>query len=58
MSANFGGTELGRALTGVLSSRRTDVPSSLFVLTDGEVSVIVAFDANSPLIRIYVRPMM
>ncbi|KIP04027.1 hypothetical protein PHLGIDRAFT_121049, partial [Phlebiopsis gigantea 11061_1 CR5-6] len=36
MSANYGGTEMRSALQQAFSLRKTDVPTSVFVLTDGE----------------------
>jgi uncharacterized protein YegL len=36
LEANFGGTEMAAALEFSIKSRRTDIPTSLFVLTDGE----------------------
>lgn len=38
MRANFGGTEIRRALDSVFCVRKTDRLTSLFVLTDGDVS--------------------
>lgn len=38
MTANFGGTELRNALADVISKRRSSMPTSVIVLTDGEVS--------------------
>lgn len=40
MEANYGGTEIRQALQHVLNSRTTSMPTAVFVLTDGEVSVI------------------
>lgn len=37
MEANMGGTELESTLTSVLASRSATRPTSVFVLTDGEV---------------------
>lgn len=39
MTANYGGTEIQGALEHVLRTRKTDLPSAIFVLTDGEVRV-------------------
>ncbi|KIP02807.1 hypothetical protein PHLGIDRAFT_130535 [Phlebiopsis gigantea 11061_1 CR5-6] len=36
MTANYGGTEIQGALEHVLRTRKTDLPSAIFVLTDGE----------------------
>ncbi|GAA5822106.1 hypothetical protein JCM11251_004859 [Rhodosporidiobolus azoricus] len=36
MDANFGGTEMRNALDSVFKERKKDVPTSLFVLTDGD----------------------
>lgn len=38
MLSNYGGTEIQSAITKVFLSRKTDVPTAVFVLTDGEVS--------------------
>lgn len=38
MDADFGGTEMRKALDATFSSRKTDKPTSVFVLTDGDVS--------------------
>ena len=40
MSANFGGTEMLAALEKVFRSRCAQLPTSCFVLTDGEVSIL------------------
>lgn len=37
MDANLGGTEIGPALTYLISRRNMSMPTSIFVLTDGEV---------------------
>ncbi|KAI0916398.1 hypothetical protein AcW1_008870 [Taiwanofungus camphoratus] len=37
MTANMGGTEIGAALNGAINSRVKTLPTSFFVLTDGEV---------------------
>ena len=37
MEADLGGTEIHGALNVTLSSRSFDVPTAVFVLTDGEV---------------------
>ncbi|PPQ89186.1 hypothetical protein CVT25_001154 [Psilocybe cyanescens] len=37
MDANMGGTEIESGVRNVLSSRNTSVPTSIFLLTDGEV---------------------
>ncbi|KAJ3111436.1 hypothetical protein HDU96_005696 [Phlyctochytrium bullatum] len=37
LKADLGGTEIQRALEAVFASRRTDMPTQVFVLTDGEV---------------------
>ena len=39
MQANYGGTEIRAALESVFTVRKTDRPTSLFVLTDGDVSL-------------------
>ena len=39
MSANYGGTEMRSALQQAFSLRKSNIPTSVFVLTDGEVSV-------------------
>lgn len=39
MAANYGGTNIGEALERIFASRRTDLPTSCFVLTDGQVSL-------------------
>ncbi|KAJ4499292.1 von Willebrand factor type A domain-containing protein [Lentinula lateritia] len=36
MDANFGGTEILNAMRNVLSSRRSDIATAIFLLTDGE----------------------
>ncbi|ORY91748.1 von Willebrand factor type A domain-domain-containing protein [Leucosporidium creatinivorum] len=36
MDADFGGTEMRKALEATFSSRKTDKPTSVFVLTDGD----------------------
>ena len=38
MEADYGGTELEHALRNTLNSRHMSSPTSVFVLTDGEVS--------------------
>jgi hypothetical protein len=38
MSADYGGTEIEDALKRVFRARRTDTPTAVFMLTDGEVS--------------------
>lgn len=38
MWADYGGTEILKALNQVFKSRRTDTPTACFFLTDGEVS--------------------
>ena len=43
MSANYGGTEMQAALEHVLRTRKTDIPSAIIVLTDGEVSILRTF---------------
>ena len=40
MEADLGGTEIQPALEKVFRSRDKEIPTSVFVLTDGEVSVI------------------
>lgn len=37
MNADMGGTELLNALVNIFRSRRRDIPTCIFVLTDGEV---------------------
>lgn len=37
MEANLGGTELLLALLNVFASRQLNIPTSVFVLTDGQV---------------------
>lgn len=37
MDADMGGTEIKAALESVFTSRKIDRPTSLFVLTDGDV---------------------
>lgn len=39
MDADYGGTEIRSALSKTLSSRVSGMPTAVFVLTDGEVSV-------------------
>lgn len=48
MTANYGGTEIKHALSTVFQSRMTYVPTSVFLLTDGEVwfSLHTKFYAN------------
>ena len=43
MSANYGGTEMRGALQKVFSMRNNDIPTSVFVLTDGEVSIYLVY---------------
>ncbi|KAJ3761555.1 von Willebrand factor type A domain-containing protein [Lentinula raphanica] len=40
MDANYGGTEILNAMRNVLSSRRPDIATAIFLLTDGEVNQI------------------
>lgn len=42
MDANFGGTEILNAMRNVLSSRRSDIATAIFLLTDGEVRKFVS----------------
>ena len=39
MFANYGGTEIRAALESMFRNRQQNVPTSCFVLTDGEVSI-------------------
>ena len=39
MSADFGGTEMRSALEKVFKSRCAQLPTSCFILTDGEVDI-------------------
>ncbi|KAF5392554.1 hypothetical protein D9757_002171 [Collybiopsis confluens] len=48
MEANFGGTEIFNALRAVLSSRRSDIATVIFLLTDGESHDI---DSTTRLVR-------
>ncbi|KIK70397.1 hypothetical protein GYMLUDRAFT_32399 [Collybiopsis luxurians FD-317 M1] len=48
MEANFGGTEIFNALRNVLSSRRSDIATAVFLLTDGESHDI---DSTTRLVR-------
>ena len=41
MTANFGGTEMRSALEKVFKSRCAQLPTSCFVLTDGEVTSLI-----------------
>ena len=44
MKADLGGTEIYGALSVTLSSRSLDVPTAVFVLTDGEVRFFLVVD--------------
>ena len=46
MSANYGGTEIPDALEQVLRSRRTDIPTAVFVLTDGQVKGAHVYESS------------
>jgi len=39
MQANYGGTEIAKALQFAVVSRNRDRPTAMFVLTDGDVHV-------------------
>jgi hypothetical protein len=43
MEADNPGTEIRQALHHVLNSRTRSIPTAVFVLTDGEVSVISSY---------------
>lgn len=45
MDADYGGTELGNALVKAFQTRKTDIPSAVFVLTDGEVRNTLSLSA-------------
>jgi hypothetical protein len=47
MGANYGGTEIRAALQAAFGSRDRDGPTSIFVLTDGEVGVNTRFGRRS-----------
>jgi hypothetical protein len=41
MKANYGGTEIAKALHFAIASRNRDRPTAMFVLTDGDIHVRV-----------------
>jgi hypothetical protein len=49
--SDFGGTEIQRALAKVFASSPPDLPTVVFVLTDGEVFVSGPDDLHQPLTR-------
>lgn len=49
MSANYGGTVMRGALENVFASRKADIPTAVFVLTDGQVRS-TAFSGHIPVL--------
>ena len=50
MDANLGGTAMYAALERIFTSRDGSIPSTIFLLTDGEVSLafIIMFNSSFP----------
>lgn len=57
MGADYGGTEIRKAIEHVVASRTARMPTAIFLLTDGEVRTH-PFRCAKTLINVHPRPMM
>lgn len=57
MGADYGGTEIRKAIEHVVASHTTHMPTAIFLLTDGEVCTH-SLRCATALINVHPRPMM